>query len=70
MINRLKRQLFIAILTLTCFSTFSASIYACIFAPDLPICAVKCIISSPNMATCLIGSNSHNDSTPIIFKGQ
>lgn len=70
MINRLKRQLFMAILTLTCFSTFSASIYACVLAPDLPICAVKCIIFSPNMATCLIGSNSPNDSTPIIFEGK
>ncbi len=75
MINRLQRRLIMTILMLTFFSTFSASIYACVLKPHFPICAIKCVIFSSHTTTCLIGSDSPNNftpdqSTPVVFKNK
>ncbi len=75
MINRLQRRFIITILMLTFFSTFSAFTYACVLKPHFPICAIKCVIFSSHTATCLIGSDGHNSSTPdqstpIVFKNK
>ncbi|ETS29605.1 hypothetical protein PTE_04031 [Photorhabdus khanii NC19] len=75
MINRLQRRLIMTILMLTFFSTFSASTYACVLKPHFPICAIKCVIFSSHTATCIIGSDSPNNSTPeqstpVVFKNK
>ncbi len=63
MINRLQHQLLWALLTLTFFSAFSTSTYACVLQPHFPICAIKCIVFSSHTATCIIGSHVPNHLT-------